>query len=442
MNERRGIPLHTKIFIGLVLGAVAGFTAQSMTKGSNPSLSSDSLQKFIDNWSKPLGSLFLYLIFMMVVPLLLSALVLGVAEIGAARRFGRVGFKSLLMTVLLSGIAVIIGLAVVNVVRPGERIPPAQREKLIAQYKNPEKAKENLENAQKVPEDPPVFGIVPKNPVKEMVRAMEGGLLPFMFFALIFGLALAAIEQERSQAVLAFFDGIFGASLKVIDWAMRLAPFGVFFLVFNATASLGFEILRAVGVYALIVLAALAFHQFVVYSLVIRTIAKRSPLAFFRQIRTVMLTAFATSSSNATLPTALRAAQEDVGLPKDISSFVLTVGATANQNGTALFEGITILFLAQLFGVQLELGQQLSVMGLAIVAGIGTAGVPGGAWPFIATILVTLNIPAEGIGLVLGIDRLLDMSRTVLNVTGDITIAACVSAMEGRSEREVAAAVA
>ena len=379
---------------------------------------------------------------MVVVPLLFSALVLGVSEIGEAKRFGRVGLRSLLMTVLLSGIAVVIGLAVVNVFRPGERIPPEQRQTLIAQYRDPKAAAKNLDAAKTAPEDPPALGIVPKNPFKEMSRALEGGLLPFMFFALIFGLALASIEAERAQPVKAVLDGIFGASLKIVDWAMRLAPFGVFFLVFTATASLGIDILKALGVYALIVLGALAFHQFVVYSIVLKTIGKRSPVQFFRQVRTVMLTAFATSSSNATLPTALETAQQDMGLPKDISSFVLTVGATANQNGTALFEGITILFLAQLFGVDLTLLQQLQVMGLAIVAGIGTAGVPGGAWPFIASILVMLGIPAEGIGLILGIDRLLDMSRTVLNVTGDIAIAACVSAMEHRTEHETAAAFA
>jgi DAACS family dicarboxylate/amino acid:cation (Na+ or H+) symporter len=438
-EAKRGIPLHTKIFIGLILGAVTGGIAQATIGKSDPA----ALKNFVDNVATPLGRVFLYLIFMIVVPLLFSALVLGVAEIGSAKKFGRIGIRSALMTLLLSGIAVILGLTAVNIVRPGEQIPQAQKEALIAQYQDKAAADKNIATAKTTPDDPPVFGVIPRNPMKEMNRALEGGLLPFMFFALMFGLALASIEPERSVPVVNFFDGIFGASLKIIDWAMKLAPFGVFFLVFTATATLGWNILQAIGLYAGLVLVVLAFHLFVVYSVVLKTIAKMNPLDFFRRIRTVMLTAFATSSSNATLPAALKSADEDLGLPKDISSFVLTVGATANQNGTALFEGITILFLAQLFGIPLDLGQQLMVMGLAIVAGIGTAGVPGGAWPFIASILFTLGVPPEGIGLILGIDRILDMSRTVLNVSGDLVIATCVSAWEGPdAKQEVAASYA
>ncbi|MEA2553275.1 MAG: hypothetical protein QOJ65_1451 [Fimbriimonadaceae bacterium] len=434
MQERRPIALHTKIFIGLVLGATAGAIAQSLAK-QGTWFTKDQLEAFAKNYASPIGSIFLYLIFMIVVPLLMSALVLGVAEIGQARKFGRIGVRSLLLTIVLSGIAVVIGLVAVNVVRPGDQISGAQKPALIARYRDPERAQKYLDDAKKTPEDPPLLGFIPKNPIKEIAR---DGLLPFMFFALMFGLALAAIEPERALPVKAFFDGVFAASLKIIDWAMRLAPYGVFFLIFAITAQFGLELLKAVGIYAVLVLAALALHLFVVYPIVLKFIAKRDPVQFFRQIRTVMLTAFATSSSNATLPIALETAQRDLGLPKDISSFVLTVGATANQNGTALFEGITILFLAQMFGVDLTLLQQLQVMGLAIVAGIGTAGVPGGAWPFIASVLVMLKIPPEGIGLVFGIDRLLDMSRTVLNVTGDLTIAAAVSAMEGETEHEVA----
>jgi DAACS family dicarboxylate/amino acid:cation (Na+ or H+) symporter len=229
---------------------------------------------------------------------------------------------------------------------------------------------------------------------------------------------------------------------QVIDMAMSLAPFGVFALVFTAATAVGAGALQALGSYAALVMISLAFHQFVIYSLALKFIAKRDPLTFFRQIRTVMLTAFSTSSSNATLPTALKSAEADVGLPRDISSFVLTVGATANQNGTALFEGITIIFLAQFYGIALSFQDQVTVMLLAIVAGIGTAGVPGGSWPVIAIIMAKVNIPVEGIGICLGIDRLLDMSRTVLNVTGDITIAACVSELTGASQDDIALAEA
>lgn len=421
-----GTPLHTRIFLGLLIGAVAGALAQVTLGPDNP-----GLQHFVKNVAQPAGQIFLRMIFMIVVPLLFSALVLGVAEIGDARRVGRVGMRSLLMTLLLSGTAVGLGLIAVNVVRPGAGIDPVRRDRLIALYADTGAARKNIETAQEAKSAAQTLvEIVPQNPLKEAVEALTGGLLPFMFFALVFGLALASIETEKAAPIKALLEGLLAVSLKIIEYAMRLAPFGVCGLIFSTTALLGVDALLALGKYVLLVLAALALHLFGTYSIVLRLIARRDPLTFFRQIQTVMLTAFATSSSNATLPTALQAAHEEVKLPRDISTFVLTVGATANQNGTALFEGITIIFLAQFFGVELTVAQQFLVMLLAIVAGIGTAGVPGGAWPMIAILLVRLGVPAESIGIVLGIDRILDMSRTVLNVTGDLTIAACVSAME------------
>ncbi len=429
-TAKKKLSLHTQILLGLLLGSIFGLTAQFVLPGGNKN---EGLKWFVDVIATPVGAIFLTLIFMIVVPLLFSALSLGVAELGDSVKVGRVGIKSLVMTILLSGIAVCLALVAVNVVKPGAGISPAKRDELMSHVNKTEaEAKAKAETVATV--DPPVLGIVPKNPLLEANRAFSGGLLPFMFFALIFGLALAGIDPEKAQPVRAFLEGLFAVSLKIIDMAMKLAPIGVFALTFKTGAILGLDAFIALGKYALLVLGVLAIHQFGVYSLVLHFIAKRNPLTFFRQMRTVQLTAFATSSSNATLPTALKAAEEDLGLPRDISSFVLTVGATANQNGTALFEGITIIFLAQFMGVELALSQQLQVLLLAIIAGIGTAGVPGGAWPMIASILAKFSIGAESIGLVLGIDRLLDMSRTVLNVTGDMVIAACVTRWEGRRD--------
>jgi DAACS family dicarboxylate/amino acid:cation (Na+ or H+) symporter len=421
------MPLHTRILIGLVLGAALGAIAQTAVGAKNP-----QLVWFNDVIAQNAGKVFLYLIFMIVVPLLFSALVLGVGELGNAARVGKIGMLSLLMTVILSGTAVLIGLGAVNLVRPGERIPEAQRVELRAQYSNKEQGEKQLEAAKKEPEDPPLIGFIPRNPFKEIVRALDGGLLPVMFFALFFGLALSAVEAERAAPLRAFFDSLFAVSQKVVEYAMSIAPYGVFFLVFRTAASLGAQLFVALGTYVVLVLAALAIHQFGTYSLALKYIAKMSPTVFFRKMKAVMLTAFGTSSSNATLPLAMKTAEEEIGLPRDVGNFVLTVGATANQNGTALFEGITIVFLAQLFGVHLDFLQQLTVMGLAILAGIGTAGVPGGSLPMIASVLVMFKIPAEAIGVILGVDRILDMSRTVLNVTGDMTIAACVTRLSGR----------
>lgn len=423
MSER-GIPQHVKILAGLLLGGVCGLVARQVLGGDN-----EGLKTFIDNVAKPVGDVFLALLFMIVVPLIFSALVMGMQELGQAKKFGRVGGLSLGLTLVFSLIACLIALIGVNLIKPGAAIPPAQREALIAKYENKDKAAKAIEAANKVPDDPPVLGIIPKNPFKEINRALEGGLLPFMFFALVFGAALAVTPDEKAKPLRDFFESLFEVSQRVIGFAMSIAPFAVFFLVFKSMAELGTDILGSLAVYVLTVLGLLALHLFGTYSVAIALLARRSPLAFFRQMRTTMLTAFATSSSNATLPTALKAAEEEVGLRKEVSNFVLTVGATANQNGTALYEGVTILFLAQLFGKDLNLGEQARVLGLTVVASLGTAGIPSGSLPFIATVLISLKIPAEAIGLILGIDRILDMSRTVLNVTGDMTIAACVDRM-------------
>jgi len=428
VQQPRRMPLHSRILIALVLGGLLGLILQATLPGG---AKNEQLKWVVDTIATPVGNIFLTMIFMIVVPLLFSALCLGIAEIGDVAKVGRIGIRALLMTILLSGIAVILGLIAVNLVKPGVGIPEEKRSAMVASINKEEATKKGA--AEKPAEqDPSVLGIVPKNPLLEATRAYTGGLMPFMFFALIFGLAMSAIDPEKALPIRSFMEGLFAICLKIIDFAMLLAPIGVFALVFKTGAVLGFDAFVALAKYAVLVLVVLAIHQFLVFGTVIKLIAKRDPMQFFRQMRTVMVTAFSTSSSNATLPTALKAADEELGLPRDISSFILTVGATANQNGTALFEGITILFLAQFSGIDLTISQQFTVMLLAIVAGIGTAGVPGGSWPMIGGIVTRFGIPVETIGICLGIDRILDMSRTVLNVTGDMTIACCVARMEGR----------
>jgi len=212
---------------------------------------------------------------------------------------------------------------------------------------------------------------------------------------------------------------------------MKLAPYAVACLLFSNTARFGLDLLAALGWFVITVLAGLALHMFGVYSLSVYFLSRISPLEFFRRVKTVMLTAFSTSSSNATLPTALRVSEENLGVPREINSFVLTVGATANQNGTALYEGVTVLFLAQLAGIDLTLGQQIMVAYLAIIGGIGTAGVPSGSIPFIVLVLATIGVNPALIAIILGVDRILDMCRTTLNVTGDITAATYVARSEG-----------
>lgn len=420
------MPLFAKIFIGMFLGAILGVIAQNSLGAGNP-----DLKWWVDEVANPVGQIFLRMIFMVVIPLLFSALVLGITELGDVRRIGRIGMRALGMTFLLTGVAVGLALLAVNTMKPGTGIAPAEREKMMAMYADSGKAEKSIEKAkEKTGFGQTLLGFIPENPFEEAAKPKLGGVLAFMVFALLFGIAMTGIEPEKALPLKQFLEGLFAVSLRLIEMAMSLAPIGVFALIFATAATLGFGAIAALGNWVGVVLLVLVIQLFGTYSLALRFIAKKSPVTFFRNVREVIVTAFTTSSSNATLPTALRVGEEKLGIPRSINSFVLTVGATANQNGTALFEGITVLFLAQLFGVQLAVADQLTIVGLCILAGIGTAGVPGGAWPMIASILVMVGVPPEAIGLCIGIDRILDMSRTVVNVVGDLTIAECVAAGE------------
>lgn len=254
-----------------------------------------------------------------------------------------------------------------------------------------------------------------------------------MFFSAMLGVGLLLTRTEGARKFEAALQGVFDVGLRLIQIVIGFAPIGVAALLFTLTAQLGYEILVQLGRYVLVVLLALLLHQFVVYALSVKLLGRMSPLAFFKAIQPAMLTAFSTSSSNATLPTALQVAEERLKLPPQISRFVLTIGATANQNGTALFEGVTVLFLAQFYGIELSVEHQAAVLGICILAGIGTAGVPSGSIPVIAAMLGMIGVPIEGLGLVLGVDRFLDMCRTVVNVSGDLAAAVVVSRGESSS---------
>ncbi|HEX5758604.1 MAG TPA: dicarboxylate/amino acid:cation symporter [Thermoanaerobaculia bacterium] len=416
------IPLHSRILIGGALGAALGIAAHLLL-GDSP-----FLERFVAYVTGPVGKIFLRLLFMLVIPLIFSALVLGVAGMGDPRNLGRVGGKTLAYTVVVSGIAVLIGITLVNVVRPGDGISPATRRQLL------EGAAERSANLTVAA--PPATGvdllvnIVPDNPVK---AAANGDMLAVIFFSLMVGIGLALTPTPAAERFGQAIEGLLEISMRLIHVVLAVAPIGVFALLFNLTAELGYEILVQLAGYVFVVLLALALHQLVVYSLAVRLLGGMSPVAFFRGIQEAMVTAFSTSSSNATLPTALRVAEEELRLPPAISRFVLTVGATMNQNGTALFEGVTVLFLAQFYGIDLTLAQQTMVVAVCILGGIGTAGVPSGSIPVVAMILGMVGVPAEGIGLILGVDRFLDMCRTVLNVSGDLAAAVVVSKGERRA---------
>jgi len=420
--------LPTQILSGLVLGALAGLIANDVVT------SPEGLARLgwgLSNIIQPIGKLFIRIIFMIVIPLIFSAIVLGVAEMGDVRKLGRVGFKSVVYTLLLTTTGVVIALTLVNVFAPGRYMTQATRDTLTARYMG-DATEKVAQGVKETPLADTLLGLIPQNPLAEAVNAFApnytgGGLIAVMVFSLFFGVALAMAPGEKTRELTAMLKGVFEVCMIIIGFAMRLAPVGVACLGFALTAQLGIDVLRSLGFYTVIVVFGLALQQFVTYPLFLRFLAGVSPWTFFKNIREAMLTAFSTSSSNATLPVSIRVAETNLKLSPQISRFVLTVGASANQNGTALYEGVTVLFLAQVFGVELALGQQVVVALMCILAGLGTAGVPGGSLPLVVGVLVTIGVPGESIAIILGIDRLLDMCRTTLNVTGDLVCAVLVS---------------
>lgn len=429
-DEPRGIPLHTKILIGLAAGVIAGVAVNRVFGGDHP-----TVVWIVDNITQPVGQLFLRLLLMIVVPLVFASLVVGVAGIGDIRKLGRVGLKSFGYCLVISAISVVIGLTLANTIKPGTRIDADTAAALQQRYAGD--ATKTVEAAAQAKSTTPkplmsvVETIVPKNPFFAVAGKEDANMLHVMFFALVIGIAITLLPVTVTAPVLRVLEGIYEITAKIIEMIMKFAPYAVACLLFTNTARFGLDLLQALGWFVITVLLGLSLHMFGVYSLSIYFLSRISPLEFFRRIKTVILTAFSTSSSNATLPTALRVSEQNLGVPQEINSFVLTVGATANQNGTALYEGVTVLFLAQLAGVDLSLGQQLMVVYLAILGGIGTAGVPSGSIPFIIGVLVTIGVNPALIAIILGVDRILDMCRTTLNVTGDITAATYVARSEG-----------
>jgi len=424
--------LHTRIFIGMVAGIAAGLVVKNM------GLPEETLRTIL-NWVEPIGKIFMNMIFMMVIPLILSALILGVAEIGDLRKLGRMGLRLLTYTVVVSFAAVLIGVFMVNIFNPGKKISEETRQYLVEEYSDKAREAENYAASSKERTVGDILvQIIPKNPIGEMANAFEpgytgGGLLSVMFFALVFGVAMASLGPEKTVPVRQFLESLYEIVIKVIGYAMSLAPYGVAALLFSMAVNVGADFLVSLMWYVGIVLAGLAIHQFLVYGIILKYFAKRDPVRFMKDMSEVTLTAFSTSSSNATLPTAIRVSIEKLKIPKPVAHFVLTVGSTGNQNGTALFEGITVLFLAQCFNVELTLLSQITVVFLCILAGVGTAGVPGGSLPVIVTILVSIGVPGEAIALIYGVDRILDMARTTINVNGDVTAAAYIQYVEEKA---------
>ena len=421
--------LQWRIFIGFVLGLVAGLLVYTFFREAA------WVETVVTYVTNPIGQIFLRLLFMLVIPLLFSALVVGIAEMGEVRALKNIGVRTLVYTVVVSGIAVALSIALVNLLRPGDGMDPAAARDLLAQGGEGAAGIIERSGEAKTGVDA-VIGLVPSN----IVTAMgENDILAVMFFALFFGIGLLLVQTRRTEQLKDAIEGVFEVAMRLIGIVIQLAPIAIFCFMFNLSAQFGWDLLIKLAAFVGVVLLALAVQMFGVFPLLLKFLGRKNPIAFFRETREASVMAFSTASSNATLPTALRVADMELKLPRRVARFVLTIGATANQNGTAMFEGVTVLFLAQFFGIELTIGQQVFVMLVCILAGIGTAGVPAGSLPVIALILGGVGVPPEGIGLILGVDRFLDMCRTTLNVIGDLVCAQVISTMSPEAAGDLSA---
>ncbi len=381
----------------------------------------------------PVGQLFLRLIKMVIVPLVFASLLCGVASLGDIRKLGRLGAKTLGYFLLTTCLAISIGLAVANVVNPGGFITGKDRQRLERQFQADASAK-----TKKAAEQPSavdnLLNIVPDNPVKSMAN---GKMLQIIFFALFFGVALTLIPEEKSKKILGVVEAVNDTMVMCVHLIMKLAPYGVTALVAKVVGHAGIGVLKALGVYSLVVMGGLAIHAVAVYTSVVRYFGKIPMLDFWRAIRPAQLIAFSTSSSSATLPVTMDCAEKNLGVSHQSVSFVLPLGATVNMDGTALYQGVAAVFIAQVYGWDLTLADQLTIVGTATMASIGAAGVPGVGMVTLAMVLTAICPPGQdptvGVGLIMGVDRILDMFRTATNVTGDMSATVLVAATEGET---------
>ncbi len=375
----------------------------------------------------PVGKLFMRLIKMVIVPLVFCSLLVGVAGLVDVRKLGRLGGRTLGLYLFPTAGAVTIGLLAAHIINPGSYVKERDKAALVAQFESAasDKADAAVEAPSMVDN---ILNIIPKNPLESLT---SGNMLQIIFFAFIFGIALTMLDKKRSQQVITFMDTIQHAMILIIHMVMKLAPYGVAALIAEVVGESGVSILSALLVYAITVVLALATLAFLVYGGLVRFVAKIPFIDFLKAARPAQLIAFSTSSSSAALPVTLECAEENLGISKPVASFVIPLGSTVNMDGTALYQGVAAIFIAQVFGIDLSIGAQLGIVLAATAASIGAAGVPGAGMITLAMVLTSAGIPTVGVALILGVDRLLDMFRTMINVTGDLAVTAVMAVSEG-----------
>jgi len=417
--------LYTKISIGLVLGVIVGLGANvsGFTGTGFWQAVAIPIMDFI-------GNAFIRAIMMIVIPLVVASLTIGVASLGDLSKLGRIGGKTVAYYLFTTSVAITIGLLLAVTIRPGGGLSPEARDDLAAQFGDQAGGVVGVADvAPNIWET--LLGIIPSNPVS---AAADGDLLPLIIFVIIFAAAVSQLAPARREVILTFFHGVNDAAMIVIDWIMKTAPYAVFALIAAVISRFGLEVLQSLAVYALVVAAGLVLHALLTYGTLVSTLGRYNPISFFRRIREAQLIAFSTSSSNATLPVTMEVAERDLGVSKSTSSFVLPLGATINMDGTALYQGVATVFIAQVYGFELGFAALLTIVLTATLASIGTAGVPSAGIIILVLVLNSVGLGAQaaaGIALILGVDRILDMIRTAVNVTGDLSCSIVVGQSEG-----------
>lgn len=419
------LKLHWQIIIGLVLGLIFGITSALNGWGH-----------FITNWIAPFGEIFINLLKLIAIPLILGSLVSGVASLSDLKKLSRIGGKTITIYFTTTIISVTIGLLLVNIFTPGKNVPVEMRDQLQATYQTEvaDREEKAISVKQRGPLQP-LVDIIPSNIFD--AASNNGNMLQIVFFAIFLGIGIIQVKGTKSDALLSVFQGLNDVVIKMVDFIMLMAPIGVFALIadtINVVAgdslSQVADLLGALGFYSIVVLLGLLFQTVVVYPTILKLLTPMKIIDFIKGITPVQLLAFSTSSSGATLPVTMERCEKNLGVSEEVSSFVLPLGATINMDGTALYQAVAAVFIAQTLGMDLTLTAQLTIILTAVLASIGTAAVPGAGIIMLVIILESINVPSAGIALILGVDRILDMCRTVTNVTGDATVAIVIAASE------------
>ena len=423
------LKLHWQIIIGLVSGTLFGiFAAWNHWAG------------FTQDWIAPFGTIFVNLLKLIAVPLVFSSLVTGIASLADISQLSRMGGKTIGIYLVTTAVAITIGLVLVNVLEPGSLMPPEVGIELQQAYQsNVDEKAASVEIVRERGPLQPLVDIVPTNIVG--AASSNRSMLQVVFFSLLFGIGLMLVQTEATATVARFISGMNAVIIKIVDMIMLIAPIGIFALMAGTITAIAgddlgtiLRLLQALGFYSLVVIMGLLLHVFFVYGFIIRFFTAHTLKKFFTGIAPAQLVAFSTSSSAATLPVSFECVEENLGVKKEVSSFVLPIGATINLDGTALYQGVAAVFIAQVLGIPLDFTAQLPIVLTALLASIGAAPVPGAGLIMLVIVLEAIGVPSAGVALILGVDRILDMVRTATNVTGDCTVTVFVDASEKRAK--------